>query len=169
MNKQKPKPRIRWLREAGKALLLMLVITFALDQWNGRDMPDTAIPSIVTESVAGQKIDVMAMSKEQPVVLYFWATWCGACKFVSPTVNWLPGSYSVVSVALSSGSDARVQRYLAAHEYTFETINDAQGGLAKDWGIRVTPSIVIIKDGKIRSITTGITTPIGLLARLWLA
>ena len=167
--KQKKKPRIRWLREAGKALLLMLGVTFALDQWNGRDIPDTKIPPIVTRSLSAQNIDVMAMSKDQPVVLYFWATWCGACKFVSPTVNWVSSNYSVVSVALSSGSDARIQRYLNAHEYTFETINDTQGSLAKDWGIRVTPSIVIIKDGEIRSITTGITTPIGLLARLWLA
>lgn len=163
------KRRIRWFQEAGKVLLMVFAVTIALDQWNSRDIPETEIPPVIARTLSAQSVDLIAMSKDQPVILYFWATWCQGCKFVTPTVNWLSDTYPVVSVALASGPDARLQRYMATHGYQFDTINDNQGNYSQSWGIRVTPSIVIIKDGKIRGITTGITTPIGLLARLWLA
>ncbi|MFA0608939.1 protein disulfide oxidoreductase, partial [Vibrio sp. 10N.222.49.B4] len=39
----------------------------------------------------------------------------------------------------------------------------------KPWGISLTPTLIVINDGKVTSVTSGITTPIGIAARLWLA
>ncbi|GAM54143.1 suppressor for copper-sensitivity scsD [Vibrio ishigakensis] len=62
-----------------------------------------------------------------------------------------------------------MSRYLEAHEYQFQNINDTSGAISRDWGISVTPTIAIIKDGKVETITTGVTTPVGLFARLLLS
>ncbi|GAM60984.1 membrane protein [Vibrio ishigakensis] len=158
----------KWGKEILIYLALGTALTIGMDFWRTKDMPLEQAAPIVGQSVDGASIDVMAMSHEKPAIVYFWATWCGACKFVSPTVNWFSDSYSVVGISLSSGSDERVSRYLEAHDYQFQNINDTSGTISRDWGISVTPTIAIIKDGKVETITTGVTTPVGLFARLLL-
>jgi len=127
-------------------------------------------PELIGMSIQGENIDVLEMSKEKPVIVYFWATWCIPCKFVSPTISWMSNSedYDIVGVSIGSGSDTRVKRFMDVNGYDFININDAKGFWGREWGISVTPTVVFIKDGEIKTVTTGITTPPGLLARAWL-
>ena len=168
-NSSKRKGKGRWWKTLAQYALVLIVVSAAMDWWHSRHMPQQVAPPLETQSLTGQTVDVIKMSQQQPVVLYFWATWCGACRLVTPTVNWLSEFYPVVTVALSSGSGERVQQYLKHHNYPLSTLNDPKGALAKEWGVRVTPTIVILHKGEIRRITTGITTPVGLLVRLWSA
>ncbi|MCF7503120.1 protein disulfide oxidoreductase [Vibrio sp. L3-7] len=164
----KPSRLKKWGKELVSMILIVGVVSFAMDFYHSRNMPQGDAISIVGQSLQGEDIDVIELSKNgKPVIVYFWATWCGACKLVSPTINSFSDSHQVVSVALSSGSDERVQRFLDAKEYQFPTINDISGSISRDWGVNVTPSIVIIKDGKISSIATGVTSPIGLWLRTY--
>ena len=164
----KSKKMKRWGKEALIYLVMIIILSFAVDMWRTKDMPVNATPAVAGISTTGESIDVIAMSQEKPVVVYFWATWCAACRLVTPTINWFSDSYQVVGVSTSSGEDRRVSGYMKSHEYTFKNINDTRGNISREWGIRVTPTIVIIDKGEIKNITTGITTPMGLLARLWL-
>jgi len=34
------------------------------------------------------------LQSDQPVLVYFWAGWCGPCRLVSPTVDWLASNYA---------------------------------------------------------------------------
>lgn len=160
----------RWSKELLSILLIVGVISAAMDFYRSQSMPQgNAIPMVGT-SIQGEEIDLIELSKQgEPVIVYFWATWCGACKFVSPSVNWLAKSHNVVSVSLSSGPDERVSRYLQAKDYSFNVLNDTSGQIGRDWAISVTPTIAIIKDGEIKSITTGVTTPLGIWLRAALA
>ncbi|WP_035025364.1 protein disulfide oxidoreductase [Enterovibrio calviensis] len=156
-----------WLKELATLIVLFSIMTFAIDWWRTQDMPKGTVPPTVLTTISGDTIDLITASRDEPVVLYFWATWCPACKFVTPTVDWLSDSYQVVSIAMTSGDNRRVSGYLNSHDLEFDTVNDERGAIGQQWGVQATPTIVIIKDGKIESITTGITTPPGLLARLW--
>ena len=31
--------------------------------------------------------------ENQPVLAYFWASWCGPCRLVSPSINWIAENY----------------------------------------------------------------------------
>ncbi|MEZ8890016.1 protein disulfide oxidoreductase [Vibrio sp. 10N.222.51.C8] len=167
---KKPSRLKKWGKELVSMIFIVGVVSFVMDFYHSRSMPQGDAVPIVGQSLQGENIDVIELSKNgKPVIVYFWATWCGACKFVSPTVNSFSDSHQVVSVALSSGPDERVQRYLDAKEYDFPVINDLSGAISRSWGVNVTPSIVIIKDGKISSIATGVTSPIGLWLRTYFA
>ncbi|MNJ49056.1 Thioredoxin [compost metagenome] len=114
------------------------------------------------------------MSRERPLLVYYWASWCAVCRFTTPTVEqlWQDGG-NLLTVALRSGDDARLQQGMARKGLTFPTHNDEQGALAARWQVSVTPSFLIIKEGKVVSSTTGWSSRWGLQLRLlwasWLA
>ncbi|HCQ8170749.1 protein disulfide oxidoreductase, partial [Klebsiella pneumoniae subsp. pneumoniae] len=49
------------------------------------------------------------------------------------------------------------------------TVNDPSGQLARQWDIQVTPTLVVISQGEVKSVTTGWTSSWGMRLRLWLA
>ena len=168
LKKEKPKTKVvRWIKEILTFTLILLVLSFAIDAWRSREMPSKNMPSLSMSTLAGDRVDIKKMSHDKPVLLYFWATWCPVCNFVSPSINWLSESHQVISVALTSGDDQRLGQFMAYKEYNFPVINDPTGRIGKLWGVAATPSIVIIKNSEISSITTGFTTPIGIWLRLY--
>ncbi|WP_394143258.1 protein disulfide oxidoreductase [Vibrio atypicus] len=159
---------LRLSKELVIYLFIAIVIALVVDWYRSKDMPTESAPPFAATLMNGEQVDVIAQSYESPVIVYFWATWCAACKFVSPTVDWISQYYPVVAVSGSSGPNERVSHFLAQKGYGFANINDLGGDLFRKWGISVTPTIAIIKDGQVETITTGITTPPGLLVRTWL-
>lgn len=161
----------RFMRFAKEWLIYgTIVVTLALlvDWYRTKDIPREVAPSLSGQTLLGERVDVIAMSHQQPVVVYFWATWCAACQFVSPSVDWLSQYYPVVTVVGASGPNQHVSAFLQSSDYQFKTINDPKRVLFRRWSIQVTPTIAIIRNGQLTSITTGITSPPGLLARVWL-
>jgi thiol-disulfide isomerase/thioredoxin len=158
-----------WLSQALQMVLMVTVISVAMDWYRTKDIPKEQAPPLSAIMADGEFVDVIAKSHEEPVVVYFWATWCPACKFVSPSVSWLSDYYEVVAVSGASGPEERVQKFMQAKDYQFDNINDPKSSIMQEWSISVTPTIYVLKDGKVSSITTGVTTPIGILARIWMA
>lgn len=155
------------LRQMAVMILLFVLISTLVDLWRSREIPQHLELGQHLHLLDGTPVDLLALSHEQPVLIYVWATWCGACRLVSPSVSWLAGGeYTVVSVAIASGDGARVAAYQQAKGYRFNTINDPRNQLAQAWGIRATPTLLILKNGEVVSSTTGITTPVGLWLRM---
>ncbi|URL06954.1 protein disulfide oxidoreductase [Avibacterium sp. 21-595] len=150
-------------------VLLFGVISLAMDYWRRPNAPENALQQPLI-TLAGERIQLAKLSKEKPVLLYFWGSWCSICSLTSPSIASLAhDGVQVVSVALKSGNDQAIQDYLQQHQYNFLTVNDPQGTLSSQWQIQVTPSIIIIKNGKIVHTTTGLSSPWGLKLRLWLS
>ncbi|WP_039949004.1 protein disulfide oxidoreductase [Vibrio ichthyoenteri] len=159
----------KWAKELFGIIIIIGVVSIVMDFYHGASMPSGVAPEIQAVALNGESIDVNALSHDKPVIVYFWATWCGACKWVSPTIDWFAQDHQVVTVALSSGSDQRVKSYLEAKQHQFTVINDNSGRISRDWHLNVTPTIAIIKNGEIQFLTSGITTPWGLWLRTLLS
>ena len=148
-----------WAKQAAQTLLLLFIISLAVDSLRAPKLPiqaaQTALP-IVSRS---QTTTLASASQNQTLLLYIWGTWCGICKHTSPVIQRLhDGGTPVLSVALRSGSDADIRAYLQQQGYTSPAVNDASGALAQQWGVKVTPTIVLIKNGKMLHSTTGLAS-----------
>ena len=83
--------------------------------------------SVVNVSDANYK-EVLAAG--QPVVLDFWAEWCGPCRMVSPIIDELAEEY-----------DGRI---------TVGKVNvDENDAVVAEYGIRNIPTVLFFKDGQV--------------------
>ncbi|MFQ2367847.1 protein disulfide oxidoreductase [Aeromonas enteropelogenes] len=159
----------RWGKEALWLLLMALVISTLLDLWRSPTLPEGAMstPIILQD---GTTTDLATLSRGKPLLVYYWASWCGVCRFTTPTVEtlWQEGD-NVLTVALRSGSDAQLREGMAKKGLTFPIHNDESGALAARWQVGVTPTFLIVKDGELVSSTTGWSSGLGLTLRLWWA
>ena len=159
----------RWGKEALWLLLFGVVISTALDFWRSPALPEgNPLPTLTLQD--GTTADLQAMSRDKPLLVYYWASWCAVCRFTTPTVEqlWLDGE-NVLTVALRSGNTQQLSKGMGKKGLTFPTHNDERGDLAARWQVSVTPSFLIVKDGKVVSTTTGWSSGLGLKLRLALA
>ncbi len=77
------------------------------------------------------------MNSDTPVLLDFWATWCGPCKMVSPTVE---------QVAEETVNTAKVGKVNV----------DEEPELAQTFKVMSIPTLVVMKNGKIVQSVVGV-------------
>ena len=75
----------RLLRELGVWLLIGVAVSLAVDYFRQPALPQN-FSATALHTLDGQPVDLIAMSKERPLLVYVWATWCGVCRYTTPSV-----------------------------------------------------------------------------------
>lgn len=158
----------RWLRWAVEIALVAALIV-GVRAWQQGGTVRGPAPALAGVLLDGHSY-VLATAAGQPVLVHFWASWCPICRAEQGSIEALAGDYSVVTVAMQSGDDAEVARYLRTESLSFPVLNDPDGAIAAQWGVRGVPASFIVDGaGQIRFVEVGYTTSVGLRLRLWLA
>jgi thiol-disulfide isomerase/thioredoxin len=140
-------------------LALALVSSAARAQDGGLPLGSVA-PSVSLESLDGKRIQLGTLFGKTPVVLEFWATWCGNCEELEPTFQAVQKKYAgkvrfaSIAVAINQ-SPERVRRWVARHRPGRDVFYDYAGDAAEQYDAPAT-SYVVIVDATGRVTYTGV-------------
>lgn len=102
-------------------------------------------PALVTLNESNFENEVTKSG--QPVLVDFWAEWCGPCRMIAPILD---------EIAKEKAGSVKVAKV---------NVDDNQS-LSARYNVRAIPTLLFFKDGQLRDQVTGMTSKKDLLNRL---
>lgn len=103
-----------------------------------------------TITITDENFDQEVLKSDKPVLIDFWATWCGPCKMIAPIVEDLVDEYD---------GKAKIGK--------LDVDNNQQTAIK--FGVRSIPTILIFKDGKLKDTIIGAVPKNQIIQKLNLA
>lgn len=91
--------------------------------------------SVVT--ITKENFEKEVMKSDRPVLIDFWASWCGPCRMLSPVVSEIADEYSGKIKVCKVNVDEQME-------------------LASAFGVSSIPKLVVMKDGKVTNTAVGV-------------
>ncbi len=89
-----------------------------------------------THKVSDASFELDVLQSDTPVVVDFWAEWCGPCKMIGPALE---------EIALSLGTKAKIVK-----------VNiDENPGTPSKYGVRGIPTLMVFKGGQVAATKVG--------------
>lgn len=94
---------------------------------------------MATKPISDDSFEADVINADEPVLVDFWAEWCGPCKMISPIIDELASDFE---------GKAKVGKVDI----------DSQADLAAKFGVSSIPTLLVLKDGEEAQRFVGVTT-----------
>ena len=90
----------------------------------------------MTQQISAAEFESKVLGASEPVLVDFFATWCGPCRMMAPTID-------------------EVSQEMAGKASVYKLDIDEAPQIAQQLGIMSVPTFMVFKDGKVASHTIG--------------
>ena len=94
---------------------------------------------MATKNVTDDNFDTEVIKSTKPILVDFWAEWCGPCKQIGPVLEEI-------------SEDMRDQIVVAKHNI------DSEPNTPTKYGVRGIPTMLLFKNGELKATKVGATT-----------
>ncbi|RUM65654.1 MAG: protein disulfide oxidoreductase [Sulfurospirillum sp.] len=166
--KQKFSPK-NILIEALKLIVMIVIVANVVSYIRKPELADKNLPDLNVTMLEGTHKSLQSYSGK-PLVVYFWGSWCPVCKMSSPVISDLSKDHEVVAIAVNSGSDEDLKHFMKTHDLHFPVVNDADGAIARKFGVDTFPTTFIFNSKGTNTFTdVGYTTSPSLRFKIWIS
>lgn len=115
--------------------------------------PDFDLPALSGDPVR------LGDLKGKPVLLTFWATWCGPCRRELPVINLLHSRFKdsgLVVLGVNDEDKDAARKYWQKESFSFRLLHDKKSAVHRMFRVRSIPTVVLIdKEGTIAKVLRG--------------
>jgi len=101
----------------------------------------------MAQEVNDGNFDDLVLKSDKPVLVDFWAEWCGPCRMIAPIIEEISHEYEGKALVVKCDVDS-------------------SPGVAAKFGIRNIPTILFFKDGKVADKQVGAVPKNAFVAKL---
>ena len=94
---------------------------------------------MTTKNITDENFETEVVKASKPVIVDFWAEWCGPCKMIGPVLEEISGEMSDEVIIAKLNIDNEVNT-------------------PTKFGIRGIPTMLLFKDGELKATKVGATT-----------
>ena len=94
---------------------------------------------MTTKHTTDKNFETEVLKSDKPILVDFWAEWCGPCKQVAPILDEI-------------SNEMNNQVIIAKHNI------DQEPNMPTKYGVRGIPTMLIFKDGELKATKVGTTT-----------
>ena len=158
---------LHYTKEIITFIVIMTILANIISLYKSSDLNKSSfnLENITLLDASSYKVD-----DTKPVLVHFWATWCPTCKLEASNIDTISDSFQVLTIAVKSGTDQDINKFLQENDLNFKVVNDNNGMIANEYNLAAYPTTFIYdKNREVVFSEVGYTSTFGLYLRMWWA
>jgi len=156
-----------YLKEIAIFIVVMTIFANIISIYKSSDLNNQALK---LSSITLMDSELYSFNNSRPILIHFWATWCPTCKLEASNIEMISKHYDVITIAVNSGSNREIQKYLDENGFSFKVVNDQSSIYSSEFNIAAYPTTFIYdKNRDLVFSEVGYTSTVGLYFRMWWA